>query len=193
MLGIRLTFTEHQSSWLKDGTAAWFWPAAEAAGVPVMIHGREIAHTVGKIAVAHPTLRLILDHMGLNAGMAKAGRCAEGIAAMLPLAKLPNVSVKVSSAPTYSADAFPFRDMDDHIRRLVEAFGPERCFWGTDYTHSPEKCSYRQRLTHFTEHLEFLSAQDKNLITGSALLKCLGWHSAPQTSLPASVKKGIVQ
>src|SRR5712691_9048523 len=38
MLGVRVTFTRlpGASGWLSDGTADWFWPAAEKAGLPVM-------------------------------------------------------------------------------------------------------------------------------------------------------------
>ena len=33
MLGVRVTFnTPESQAWLKDGTADWFWPAAEKAG-----------------------------------------------------------------------------------------------------------------------------------------------------------------
>ena len=35
MLGVRLTF-KRSAKWLTDGTADWFWPAAEKAGLPVM-------------------------------------------------------------------------------------------------------------------------------------------------------------
>ena len=34
---------------------------------------------------------------------------------------------------------------------------------------------YRERITHFTEALPFLSDQDKELIMGGSLAKCLGW------------------
>ena len=36
MLGIRLTFQREQAALLTDGTADWFWPAAEKAGMPIM-------------------------------------------------------------------------------------------------------------------------------------------------------------
>src|SRR3954462_10996626 len=35
-LALRLTFLGPASKWLEDGTADWFWPAAEKAGLPVM-------------------------------------------------------------------------------------------------------------------------------------------------------------
>src|SRR5215470_5601423 len=37
MLGVRLTFnTPETLAWLSNGTADWFWPAAEKAGIAVM-------------------------------------------------------------------------------------------------------------------------------------------------------------
>ena len=73
------------------------------------------------------------------------------------LAKYPNVSVKLSAAPLFSSEPYPFRDVTPHIRRLFDAYGPRRCYWGTDMTNSFAKATYRQRITHFTEELNFLS------------------------------------
>jgi predicted TIM-barrel fold metal-dependent hydrolase len=40
MVGVRLTFNNDQTiPWLSDGTADWFWPAAEKAGLP-----RDVLH-----------------------------------------------------------------------------------------------------------------------------------------------------
>jgi hypothetical protein len=33
-----------------------------------------------------------------------------------------------------STEAYPFRDFTLHIRRLFDAYGPQRCYWGTDMT-----------------------------------------------------------
>jgi len=57
----------------------------------------------------------------------------------------------------------------------IYAFGPRRCYWGTDVTNSFVKATYRQRVTHFTEELNFLSEEDKDWIMGSAILARLGW------------------
>ena len=82
------------------------------------------------------------------------------------LAKYPNVSVKLSSAPLFSSEPYPFRDVTPHIRRLFDAYGPRRCYWGTDMTNSFAKATYRQRITHFTEELDFLSEDDKDWMMG---------------------------
>src|SRR5262249_50973425 len=175
MLGIRVTFLGAQAPWLGDGTADWFWPAAEKAGIPVMFLTSGRTAEFPRIAERHPRLALIIDHMGVNLEIAKAGKIPEAIDQSAALAKYPNVSVKLSATPAYSSEPYPFRDMTPHIRRLFDAFGPQRCYWGTDMTNSFTKASYRQRVTHFTEELGFLSEDDKDWVMGRAIVARLGW------------------
>jgi len=175
MLGVRVTFNGAAAAWLSDGTADWFWPAAEKSGLPVMFLASEKGPEFARIAERHPRLRLIADHMGLSNDAVKAGKTASAIEHTLSLAKYPNVSVKLSSAPTYSSEAYPYRDMNLHIRRLFDAYGPRRCYWGTDLTNSLAKATYRQRITHFTEELGFLSEDDKDWVMGRAILARLNW------------------
>jgi predicted TIM-barrel fold metal-dependent hydrolase len=174
MLGIRMTFNGDQTAWLTDGTADWFWPAAEKAGIPVMFFGGGMG-SYARIAERHPQLALIIDHMGLSLDIAKADKRAEAIDQTVALARFANVSVKLSSAPAYSSEPYPYRDMTPHIRRCFDAFGPRRCYWGTDMTNSFNKATYRQRVTHFTQELDFLSEDDKDWIMGRAILARLGW------------------
>jgi len=178
MLGVRLTLTAAQGAWLTDGTADWFWPAAEKAGLPVYFLAPLRAKDMGRIAERHPALQLIADHMGLSVDIAKEGKRAEAIADTVSLAKYPNVSVKLSSAPAYSLEPYPFRDMTPFIKQCFEAFGPQRSYWGTDMTNSFAKATYRQRIAHFTEELNFLSEDDKDWVMGRAIVQRLGWAQA---------------
>ena len=57
--------------------------------------------------------------------------------------------------------------------RIVEAFGPDRCFWGTDVTRMP--CSYRQCVTMFTEEMPWLKGRDLERVMGGAVVDWLGW------------------
>ena len=176
MLGIRQTFVlDHERTWMTDGTTDWFWEAAEAANVPVMLHATGLMKEVGLIAERHPGLTLIIDHLGLSSRMAKEGRVKEIVEGTAALSKHKNVYVKVSAAPAYSNESYPFADMHPHIQRLVDAYGPKRCFWGTDLSHTLERASYRQSVTLFTEELKFLSDDDKEWIMGRSLAECLGW------------------
>jgi predicted TIM-barrel fold metal-dependent hydrolase len=179
MLGVRLTFnTPATLGWLSDGTADWFWPAAEKAGLPVMFLAVGAVARFARVAERHPQLSLIIDHMGLNSSN-RANRLTESVPAAIDqsiaLAKYPNVSVKLSGSVGNSLEAYPFRDMTVNLQRLFDAYGPQRCHWGTDITNSLAKASYRQRVTHFTEELSFLSDGDKDWVMGRAILARLKW------------------
>ncbi|HEY6239894.1 MAG TPA: amidohydrolase family protein, partial [Burkholderiales bacterium] len=175
MLGVRLTFIGATAGWLSDGTADWFWPAAEKAQLPVMFLTEGRSAEIARVAERHPQLTLIADHMGVRADVVKAGKLADAINQTLSLARYPNVSVKLSAAPNNSTEAYPFRDFTPHIKRLFEAYGPRRCYWGTDITNGWTKATYRQRITHFTQELDFLSEDDKDWVMGRAILARLNW------------------
>jgi L-fuconolactonase len=176
MLGVRLTFhRDADRPWIDDGTADWFWGEAEQHRIPVMVHAPERLAVVGKIAERHPALPIIVDHMGF----ARATMDDETIAGadrMIALARYPNVSVKVSALPCFSTAPYPFRNLREPLRRVIAAFGPQRAFWGSDITRVPASCTYRQTVTHVTEELDFLSADDLGWIMGHGLAECLGWR-----------------
>ena len=180
MLGIRVSFRFGRTqSWLDNGTADWFWDAAEKYDVPVMVFAPQAVPKIGEIAARHPRLRLIIDHLGLSTEI-KGKPLAPAIDALVKLAPTSNVAVKASALPCYVTESYPFRSLHPHIRRVVEAFGPRRVFWGTDLSHLP--CPYRQAVTLFTEELDFLSATDKEWIMGRAISEWLNWPLPPPAS-----------
>jgi len=175
MLGLRLTFHRPDTrAQLTDGTADWLWPAAERYGIPVMVHAPDGLPRLADIAARHPGLTLIVDHMGFGRETMDANAPA-GAARVAALARCRNVFVKVSALPCFSSEPYPFRNLNEPVRRVIEAFGPRRCFWGSDLSRMLERCSYRQGVTHFTEELDFLSADDLDWIMGRGLLECLRW------------------
>ena len=181
MLGVRLTFHhEYDESWIRDGTADWFWPVAEKMNIPVMMNAPSIHKDVGEVAQRHPNLRLILDHMARRKGM-KDEKLGPGLSPTIELAKYPNVFVKLTSTQSCSSEDYPYRNIHPHLKRLIEAFGPRRCFWGTDLSAmlSRTKCTYRQAVTMFTEEMDFLSKEDREFVMGRGLAECLPWPPAP--------------
>jgi predicted TIM-barrel fold metal-dependent hydrolase len=177
MLGVRLTFLGPAAAWIRDGTADWFWPEAEKAGLPVMFLAPGQSAAFASVAERHPRLQLIVDHMGMSLSdpAIQAGKFEGVINDTLMLAKYPNVSVKLSAAPNYSKEPYPYRDINPHIKRLFDAFGPQRCYWGTDTTNGFDRATYKQRITHFTEELAFLTESDKDWVMGRAILQRLNW------------------
>ena len=55
-------------------------------------------------------------------------------------------------------------------KRCFDAFGPRRCYWGTDLTNSLAKRPTSSASTHFTKELSFLSEEDKDWVMGKAIL-----------------------
>ncbi|MCW5745511.1 MAG: amidohydrolase [Alphaproteobacteria bacterium] len=174
MLGMRLTFhTELLRQPLLDGRFDWLWGAAERAGIPLMVlvhHG--YAHLIDAVAARHPGLRLVMDHLGLNSTL-KDDAAFRDLDKMLALAKRPNVAAKASALPCYTSDVYPYRWLHPYVRRVYDAFGPKRMFWGTDLSRLP--CTYRQGITMFTEEMPWLSSGDKDWIMGRGLCDWLGW------------------
>ena len=176
MLGARLTFhRENDRPLLTNGAADWFWPAAEALGVPIMVHAPERLPQIAEIAQRHPKLTLIVDHMGF-ARETSDDRANAGADRVLDLAKYPNVSVKVSALPCYSSEPYPFRNLHAPLKRIIDGFGVRRTFWGSDLSRVLAHCTYRQAVTMFTEGLDFLSESDLEWIMGRGISELLDWE-----------------
>ncbi|HEY5833064.1 amidohydrolase family protein [Streptomyces sp.] len=172
MLGLRLTF--HRSphrDLLTTGAMDWLWHALESADIPVAVYPPGLLPLVGAVAARHPGLRLTVDHLALPTDVAGPAAFAE-LDRLLALAVHPRVAVKASCLPAASAEAYPFRDIDEPLRRVFDAFGPDRVFWGSDLTRLP--CAYRTCVDHVAR-LPFLSEKDTERVLGPALLDWLGW------------------
>lgn len=179
MLGLRYTFLHDPARRrLREGAFDWLWAAAEQAGVPIAMLATDSLAELGQIAERHPGLRLTIDHLGGRGGLTtlKDDAAMTHMPQLLALAKHPNVAVKATGAPGYSSEPYPFPTMQKYVRRIFDAFGPHRMFWGTDITKMP--CSWRQCVTMFTEELPWLGADDKRLVMGDALCAWWGWNRA---------------
>ncbi len=173
MLGIRMTFLGSFTQWLDDGSIEWFWSDCERLGIPVMVLVAGICGKIVPTAARYPGLKLIIDHMACDL-RGKGEAAFVGFDDLLSLAAYPEVRVKVSSAPCFSAKPYPFSDIEPFIHRIHDAFGARRLMWGADL--APRlTCSYGECLDHFSDGLPFLSADDKEWILGKTAAETLGW------------------
>jgi predicted TIM-barrel fold metal-dependent hydrolase len=184
-LGLRFSiFMPRQREWLGDGTLDWFWPLAERLGIPVMLYpgpDRELIETVGRVAAKHEGLRLSIDHLAVGPYDIYDEDAFAHLDWLLALAALPNVAMKASAMPEYSTAPYPYRNLHPFLERTVEAFGPERVFWGTDLPRL--QSPYREAVTMFTEGMEWLSESELDLIMGTAVCNWHGW-AVPSLTLP---------
>jgi L-fuconolactonase len=173
-LGIRLALGGRLD--LLDGDALdWLWAACEQQAIPVtcLISGH--AGRLQSVAARHSDLTLIVDHMGRvpdAQGIAAFG-AIDGLLALAPYAR---VAVKMTSVPDSSAEAYPFADLAEGIRRIYDTFGPRRMLWGSDL--SGLSSTYAECLDQFRHGLPFLSETDKDWILGKAAARVLNWPEA---------------
>ena len=180
MLGFRYIFRwPYQQTWWDDGSLDWFWSICEEEGLPIGLLAGARMSEFRKIAEAHPGLKLHIDHMG-RVGQKTDEEAFSNLDELLDLAAFPNVAVKLSGVPSYSSEPYPYRNIHTYIQRIFDAFGPRRCFWGTDITRMP--CSYRECVTMFTEELPWLRGRDKELVMGDAICEWIGWDRSKQTA-----------
>lgn len=173
MYGLRFTFArDWEQAMLTDGGLEWLWSGAEKAGLPVHFMLSGFVEHVGPIAEKHPDLKLTVDHLGLP-GRVVDDEAFAALPTLLDLAKYPNVSVKATTVPAYTSQSFPWPNTHDHLKRVFDAFGPRRMFWGSDLTRLP--CTYSECVRQFTEELDWLKGEDLELVMGRALCDWIGW------------------
>ena len=179
MLGIRMTFHKPKwASWLDDGSIDWFWADCEKLAIPIMLLIPGRMDVIDRLASRHPDLKLILDHMGRPSGK-RDDDCFADLCVMLNLAKHPNVSVKASSAPCYSTEPYPYKNIEPYLRQIFDAFGPTRTMWGSDFSRLP--CTYTECVNHFLHELSFLHDDDLSWVMSKAISEIVKWPE-PKTS-----------
>jgi predicted TIM-barrel fold metal-dependent hydrolase len=124
----------------------------------------------------NPDTRFILDHLGIlqpRVPPAPPNPWAD-LPKVLDLARRPNVVIKVSGACTLAREPYPFPDIWDPLARVFDAWGFERCLWGTDWTRAAAVINYEQGVKPFLE-TDRLSEGERAMLMGGACAKAYGW------------------
>ncbi len=177
VLGVRVSCVrEPFRSMLIDAALDWLWQAASDNEMPVMLYAPDLPAEVERTVASFGDLRIVVDHLGLRPRHVFEN-IAETVSQMTPLAGYSNVALKATSLPTSVPGPYPFRAAHEGLKMAVDAFGPERVFWGSDITRLP--CTYIESVTMFTEELPFLTHNDLDLVMGRGLCAWLGWPIEP--------------
>ena len=129
-----------------------------------------------RIIRRHPDTVIVIDHLGLlqPARPPVPADVWRELPALLDLAKCPNARVKVSGACTMTHRPFPYDDIWDNVARVVDAFGLDRCMWGTDWTRTIGMLTYEQGVAPFRMTNRF-TAEEKAKLMGGTLEKVYKW------------------
>jgi predicted TIM-barrel fold metal-dependent hydrolase len=116
-----------------------------------------------RMCTRFPETPVIIDHFCL---IGRQGRFdEEEVAALTHMARHRRVMLKFGGFYALGAKRPPYSDMLPLIRRLVEAFGPERCMWESDAPKQIEMPhTYEAALAVIRDNADFLSASDRHQI-----------------------------
>ena len=151
------------------------WEEIASLDAVIQFHlSAEFADQVAAIAERHPSLKLILDHMGYPQIDADESEFQP----IIDLARYDNVYLKLSDVAGRSSQDFPYTDVHPFIEKLAGAFGTERMVWGTGYPgHHRVKHNWPtldQELRLVREGLPFLTEAQGERILGDTAAEIWG-------------------
>lgn len=142
--------------------------AARNLGIVVnALIGVETADELVGMAQAYPDLPVVLDHcLALQVGPTYQPTLDK----VVELAQYPNLHAKLTFLPTGSAEAYPFSDLHDACQRIIAAYGPDRCVWGSDFPTELwcPKVTYADHLRLFQEELGLSRSEQQAILGGTA-------------------------
>jgi predicted TIM-barrel fold metal-dependent hydrolase len=160
--GFRISPGESSRGWLDTPgmTSMWRSGAARRLAMCLLIDP-EMLPDVGSMCEHFPDTPVVIDHL---ARIGVDGQIRDSDTRRLcSLAKYRNVYVKVSAFYALGRKRVPYGDLAPLIRRVFEAYGPQRLMWASDCPFQVEDGhTYAASLALITGGLPFLSAEDRS-------------------------------
>lgn len=147
--------------------------SAAQHSLPVNVQCMGRLEQCGQLAKRNPDTIMLVDHLGLRP---QPDPWAD-LPQLLALAAYPNVMVKLTGICALSQEDFPYNDIWSPLSRIFDAFGMDRCLWGTDWTVRVKKVSYKQSVDAFFV-TKRLSNSDRAAVMSGNLRRIYRWSPA---------------
>jgi predicted TIM-barrel fold metal-dependent hydrolase len=149
------------SAWLGSSGMATLWKTAAELNASVCpLINPDTLPLIDKMCEWYPDTSVVIDHFA-RLGMAGPPKEAD-VAALLRLALHSRTHVKASAFYALGAKKAPYLDMGPLIRRVRDAFGPQRVMWASDCPFQVDPGhNYHDSIALIRDRLAFLSASDK--------------------------------
>jgi len=154
----------------NEGSARMF-ETARNLGVVICAHLHvPLAGELSALLHRYPDVPVVLDHTAYLTG--KDLPDSERVRAVVSLAACGNLNTKLTFGITGSEETdYPFHDTHNVIRTVIDAFGPDRCMWGSDFPceHWLKKATYQEHLNMFTKALGLSAGEQQAILSDTAL------------------------
>ena len=155
-----LTSPAHHRVWEKAGDLG--------AVFNFFIHTDQLPR-LEKMIQRYPQVSAVIDHMSqIDFGVDDP---LPDLKKLLALARYPNVAVKISDLTSVSKSGkYPFPDAYPWVKRVYDAFSPDRLLWGTGYPGAVRadfrRPTVKKELELIRQHVPFFTPQDRAKILG---------------------------
>lgn len=167
LLGVTHYLADEPDDWWGSPDADALGTLLDETGLALSLHAPPVWHrAVAGWAERHPSVAVLLHHQGLV-------HTDDEATVLATLASAAGVRVKVSGFSYVSAgEQAPFAAAFGRLRRTLDAFGPDRMLWGSDFPVSPERgIDYRMSLDLVRDGFADLGADDLAAILGGNALR----------------------
>lgn len=183
MAGVRFSpmYYQGKDDWLNAESSNALWQKAEELGAIFNFFiASEQLPKLEDMVRRHPKVKVVIDHLA-RVDLEKKDAEPE-IKKLLALAKYPNVYVKVSELMILSpSKKYPYRDTFPLVKKVYEAFGPDRLLWGTgfpsDTRAQADRPTLREELALIQSEIPFFTPDDRTKILGRNAAKLWGFAS----------------
>ena len=157
--GVRLSPAGNASGdWFKGPLMPPLWKRCSDLKVPMTVLAPVTRMPdVAALADKYPDLTIVIDHMA-DSPIDRP----EELEKLIALKRYPKLFVKISHTWSLSKQPFPFKDTWPQVKKLYDAFGPQRLMWATDWPIVNSRASYTQALAVVKDEMDFLNAEDKS-------------------------------
>jgi len=175
-VGIRIMMNRDVSEDPADPGINRVLAAGARHGLPVNILCWGRLEQAAALAARNPDTSIVIDHLGLQQPFEPPppAQPFADLPKVLEVARQPNVAIKITGACTLSREAYPYKDIWDPLARIFDAFGIDRCMWGTDWTRAVKLLTYQQGVDAF-RNTDRLSDSDKRTLMGGTLQRVYKW------------------
>jgi predicted TIM-barrel fold metal-dependent hydrolase len=150
-------------NWLDGAGMAAMWKcAAETGQAMCPLINPAALPALDAMCDRFPETTTVIDHF---ARIGVDGMLRESdIAQLCRLARHARTQVKVSAYYALGRKQPPYDDLAPLVRRVYDAYGPERLMWASDCPFQVVDHTYRDSISLVRDRLDFLSAADKDCL-----------------------------
>jgi len=172
-VGVRVAVMQSATKSADDPGMGRVFAAAAKHGLPVNVLIWGHLEASDALMARNLDTVMVIDHLGLVQSNPAPPEPWKELPKILAMARHKNVRIKISAACTMAHKPYPYNDIWDPVMRIIDAYGVERCMWGTDWTRAAN-ATYKQAVDAFLTSPR-LSDSDKVILMGGSVEKIYGW------------------